>query len=138
MADIQTRTFVKHLSRLTNLLASNSESCLSLATELTSRGLIPLDTLNKAFERASLERAHVVLTAVHPAIQGDPDTFGEFVGALEKSILLRALAAEMQREVDCVGSAGNVTSDSTATSRAHPSPYSESEEGNRGSWTCNC
>ena len=136
MADIQTRTFTKHLSQLTALLRANPENCLSLATELTSRRLIPFDTLEKASNEYGIQRALAVLNSVHPVIQDNPDAFRRLVQALKKEEILRSVADSMQREVDFASRAGNVTNDSTAASRAHTAPSSESAEVNPGSWAC--
>ena len=138
MADVQTRSYTKYKAQLTKILQSNPETCLILATELNSEDLISFDTLEKARNESGIERALAVLNGVHPKLQTDPDAFGKLVTALDKEGILRSIAAKMQGEGDCVSSAGNVTSDSTAASRALTLPSSEPGGRNPGSWTCNC
>ena len=126
MADIQTRTYLKHMTRLADLLGSNPQCCLTLAIELASRQLIALDTLGVVPRNSGKERAFAVLDAAHSKFKGDPDAFRKFVDALKQEDILSSVADEMQREVDCRGSEGNVTSEPAAASgRALVSPSLE-------------
>ena len=138
MADIQTRTYIKYVAELISFLGANPETCLSLASELTSKDLITLDTAAKASNESGIQRAFSVMNAVQPVIQGNPDAFRKFIDALNTKNILCSVAAKMEREVDSVRGAGNVPSDSTTASRALTSPSSEPGERNPGSWTCNC
>ena len=104
MSDIQTKTYSKYLRQLTELLQSNPDCCLGLATELVARELIAHGTLDAARAASGIDRALTVLTAVRPTIQGNQDTFKELIQSLQQEPILCSVAANMQREVASVGS----------------------------------
>ena len=136
MSDIQTEAYSKYLAQLTDVLRCNSDACLKLGTELVSRRLISSSTLKEACDKSGIARALAVLNAVRPTIRGSPDAFKELIESLQQETILCPVAASMQREVDSVGSVGNVTSDPTAASRALTPTSTELGERNPGSLTC--